>query len=41
MMKSRRMQWAGYVTRMEVKRKHIYDIGEKARRKETTMKTKE
>jgi hypothetical protein len=38
MIKSRRMRWEGYVTRV-VKRK-TYDIGGKARRKETTRKTK-
>jgi hypothetical protein len=36
MIKSRRMKWAGHVARMG----EIYDIGGKARRKETTGKTK-
>jgi hypothetical protein len=37
MMKSRRMRWVGDVARMGTKR-HPYDIGGKARRKETTRK---
>jgi hypothetical protein len=40
MIKSRRMRLAGHVTRMGEKEKCIYDIGEKARSKETTRKTK-
>jgi hypothetical protein len=41
MIKSRRMRWAGHVARMVEKRNEcIYDIGGKARRKETTSKTK-
>jgi hypothetical protein len=39
MLKSRRMRWAGHVGRME-EEECIYDIGGKARRKETTWKTK-
>jgi hypothetical protein len=39
MTKSRRMWWEGHVARMGEKRK-AYVIGGKARRKETTRKTK-
>jgi hypothetical protein len=39
MIKSRRMGWAGYVARMG-EEKCVEDIGRKARRKETTRKTK-
>jgi hypothetical protein len=35
----RRMRCAGHVARTEVKHDCIYDIGGKARRKETTRKT--
>jgi hypothetical protein len=38
-MKSR-VRWAGHVARMEVKRNAKKDVGGKARRKETTRKTK-
>jgi hypothetical protein len=38
MIKSRRMRWARYVARKG--KKNAYDIGWKARRKETTRKTK-
>jgi hypothetical protein len=37
--KSRRMRWAGHVARI-VREECIQDIGKKARRKETTRKTK-
>jgi hypothetical protein len=42
MIKSKRMRWAGNVARMGKKRNayRILDIGGKARRKETTGKTK-
>jgi hypothetical protein len=39
MIKSRRMRWMGHVAQME-KKKCIWNIGGKARRKETTRKTK-
>jgi hypothetical protein len=39
MIKTRRMRWAGHVTRMG-EEECIYDIGGKARMKETTRKTK-
>jgi hypothetical protein len=39
--KSRRMRWAGHVARMSGGRgEHVQFIGEKARGKETTRKTK-
>jgi hypothetical protein len=38
--KSRRMRWAGYVARMGEERKSVQGFGGKARRKETTGKTK-
>jgi hypothetical protein len=38
--KSWRMRWAGHVARMGAKRVRVYIIGEKARGKETTRKTK-
>jgi hypothetical protein len=37
--KSRRIRWVGHVARSG-REECIYDIGEKARRKETTRKTK-
>jgi hypothetical protein len=40
MIKSRRMRWTGYVARMGKEEECIKDIGGKARRKETTWKTK-
>jgi hypothetical protein len=41
MIKSRRMRWEGHVARMGQKRNaYCMDIGEKARRKETTRKNK-
>jgi hypothetical protein len=40
MIKSKRMRREGYVARMR-KRRNTRGIGEKARRKETTRKTKE
>jgi hypothetical protein len=40
MNKSRRMRWAGYVARIGRRRNACMDIGGKARRKETTRKTK-
>jgi hypothetical protein len=40
MIKSRRMRWEGHVARMEEKKNTYYDLGGKARRKETTRKTK-
>jgi hypothetical protein len=40
MFKSRRMRWAGHVPRMGGEVEWIEDIGGKARRKETTGKTK-
>jgi hypothetical protein len=39
MIKSRRIRWAGRVARMGDE-ECIWDIGGKARRKETSMKTK-
>jgi hypothetical protein len=39
MIKSRSMRWAGHVPRMS-ERRNAYKIGGKARRKETTRKTK-
>jgi hypothetical protein len=38
--KSRRMRWAGHVARMGEERKIVQGFGGKARRKETTRKTK-
>jgi hypothetical protein len=38
--KSRRMRWAGHVTRMGGEEECVWVIGGKARRKETTRKTK-
>jgi hypothetical protein len=40
MIMSRRMGWAGHVAQMGGGEECIYDIGGKARRKETTRKTK-
>jgi hypothetical protein len=40
MTKSRRMRWAGHIAGMWQGGMHIYDIGEKSRRKETTRKNK-
>jgi hypothetical protein len=34
------MRWAGHVAQMRGEEECIYDIGGKARRKETTWKTK-
>jgi hypothetical protein len=39
MIKSRRMRWVRYVARMG-EEECVYDIGGKARKKETTRKTK-
>jgi hypothetical protein len=38
--KSRRMRWAGHVARMGAEVECMQDIGGKARKKETTGKTK-
>jgi hypothetical protein len=38
--KSRRMRWAGHVVRMGEERKSVQGFGGKARRKDTTWKTK-
>jgi hypothetical protein len=38
MIKSRRMRWAGHVTRMGEEEECIEDFGEKARKKETIRK---
>jgi hypothetical protein len=38
--KSKRMRWAGHVARMGENKKTVQDLGGKARRKETTWKTK-
>jgi hypothetical protein len=40
MIKSRRMTWAWHIARMEAKRNAYRIFGGKARRKETTRKTK-
>jgi hypothetical protein len=40
LMKSRRVKWAGHVTRMEQKRKAYRILIGKARRKDVTRKTK-
>jgi hypothetical protein len=40
MIKSRRMRWAGHVTQMGEEEGCIKDIGGKAKRKQTTGKTK-
>jgi hypothetical protein len=40
MIKSRRMRWAEHVARMREKRGSLKNIYGKARRKETTRKTK-
>jgi hypothetical protein len=40
MIKSRRVRWAGHIARMGEKRNAYKDISGKARRKETTGKTK-
>jgi hypothetical protein len=39
MIKSRKVRWAGHVALMG-RRRMLYDIGGKARKKETTRKTK-
>jgi hypothetical protein len=39
MIKSKRMRWAGHVARRG-KEECIFDIGEKAKRKKTTMRAK-
>jgi hypothetical protein len=40
MIKSRRMKWVGHVARFGVEDECIWEIGGKARRKETTRKSK-
>jgi hypothetical protein len=40
MMKSRRRRWSGHVAQRGVEEEWIWDTGGKARREETTRKTK-
>jgi hypothetical protein len=38
MMMSRRMRWTVHAAQMRIREMHIYEFGEKARRKQTTRK---
>jgi hypothetical protein len=40
MIKLRRVRWAGHISTNEREQELLWDIGGKARRKETTWKTK-